>query len=33
LWNALKLTAAGASADEKHALFYGTANRFYRLGL
>jgi predicted TIM-barrel fold metal-dependent hydrolase len=33
LWNALKLTAAGASADEKQELFYGTANRFYRLGL
>jgi len=33
LWNALKLIAKGASADEKHELFFGTANRFYRLGL
>lgn len=33
LWNALKRIAMGASADEKHALFFGTANRFYRLGL
>jgi len=33
LWNALKLTASGASAEEKHELFHGTANRFYRLGL
>jgi len=33
LWNALKRIAAGASADEKRALFFGTANRFYRLGL
>jgi predicted TIM-barrel fold metal-dependent hydrolase len=33
LWNALKLIAKGASKDEKHELFYGTANRFYRLGL
>jgi predicted TIM-barrel fold metal-dependent hydrolase len=33
LWNALKLTAKNASADEKRELFFGTANRFYRLGL
>jgi predicted TIM-barrel fold metal-dependent hydrolase len=33
LWNALKLCAQSASKDEKHELFYGTANRFYRLGL
>ena len=33
LWNALKLIAKGATADEKHELFFGTANRFYRLGL
>ena len=33
LWNALKLIAKSASADEKHDLFFGTANRFYRLGL
>lgn len=33
LWNALKRIAKGASADEKHELFFGTANRFYRLGL
>ena len=29
LWNAFKRLAAGASADEKHALFAGTAARFY----
>jgi predicted TIM-barrel fold metal-dependent hydrolase len=33
LWNALKLIAKNATAAEKHELFYGTANRFYRLGL
>jgi len=33
LWNALKLSVTGASKDEKHELFFGTANRFYRLGL
>ena len=33
LWNALKRVASGASADEKRELFFGTANRFYRLGL
>ena len=31
LWNALKRTAAGASAEEKCALFAGTARRVYRL--
>jgi len=31
LWNAFKRIAAGASADEKAALFAGTAARFYRL--
>jgi L-fuconolactonase len=33
LWNALKRTVSGASADEKADLFFETANRFYRLGL
>jgi predicted TIM-barrel fold metal-dependent hydrolase len=32
LWNAFKRIAAGASTDEKAALFAGTASRFYRLG-
>ncbi|MBL8350354.1 MAG: amidohydrolase family protein [Burkholderiaceae bacterium] len=31
LWNAFKRLAAGASADEKAALFAGTARRVYRL--
>jgi predicted TIM-barrel fold metal-dependent hydrolase len=31
LWNAFKILAAGASADEKRALFAGTAARVYRL--
>ena len=31
LWNAFKRIAAGASDDEKHALFYETAKRIYRL--
>ena len=31
LWNALKRIAAGASADEKRAMFSGTARRVYRL--
>ena len=31
LFNALKRIAAGASADEKKALFSGTARRVYRL--
>ena len=33
LWNAFKRIAAGASADEKTALFSGTAQRAYRLDL
>ncbi|MEK8052959.1 amidohydrolase family protein [Ideonella sp. DXS22W] len=33
LWNAFKRLAAGASADEQHALFAGTAARVYRLDL
>ena len=33
LWNALKRTASGCSADEKAALFSGTASRVYRLDL
>lgn len=33
LFNALKRIAAGLSADEKKAVFSGTANRVYRLGL
>ena len=32
LWNALKRIAAGASHEEKLALFSGTARRVYRLG-
>jgi predicted TIM-barrel fold metal-dependent hydrolase len=31
LWNAFKRIAAGASEDEKHALFHDTAKRVYRL--
>ena len=31
LWNAFKRIAAGASADEKRALFHDTARRIYRL--
>lgn len=31
-WNACKKIAAGASAEERTALFSGTASRFYRLG-
>ena len=31
LWNCFKRLAAGASADEKAALFHGTATRVYRL--
>jgi predicted TIM-barrel fold metal-dependent hydrolase len=31
LWNAFKRIAANASADEKAALFSGTARRVYRL--
>ena len=33
LWNAFKKVAAGCSEDEKHALFFETANRTYRLGI
>ena len=33
LWNAFKILAKGHSADEKTALFSGTAARFYRLDL
>jgi predicted TIM-barrel fold metal-dependent hydrolase len=33
LWNALKRTASGCTADEKAALFSGTAIRVYRLSL
>jgi L-fuconolactonase len=33
LWNAFKLIVKGASPEEKADLFFGTANRFYRLGL
>jgi predicted TIM-barrel fold metal-dependent hydrolase len=33
LWNAYKRIAAGYSAQEKSELFFGTANRIYRLGL
>jgi len=33
LWNAYKRIAARYSASEKTALFFGTANRIYRLGL
>ena len=32
LWNAFKRIATGCSADEKAALFSGTAANFYRLG-
>ena len=32
LWNAFKRIVAGASHDQKRALFAGTAARFYRLG-
>jgi L-fuconolactonase len=31
LWNGFKKIAAGFSDDEKHAMFYGTAERVYRL--
>ena len=33
IWNAFKLTVAGASADEKRALFAQSATRVYRLDL
>ena len=32
LWNAFKRIAAGASANERRALFHDTAQRIYRLG-
>ena len=31
VWNSFKKIAAGYSADEKAAMFFGTANRIYRL--
>jgi len=33
LWNAFRRVAAGYSANEKRALFYGTAATAYRLNL
>lgn len=33
LWNALKRVAADCTVQEKRALFAGTADRFYRLGV
>ena len=33
LWNAFKKITADYSADEKAAMFFGTANRIYRLGI
>jgi predicted TIM-barrel fold metal-dependent hydrolase len=33
LWNAFKKIAAGCSDQDKHALFFETANRTYRLGI
>jgi predicted TIM-barrel fold metal-dependent hydrolase len=32
LWNGFKKMAARYSEAEKHALFYGTAARIYRIG-
>ena len=32
-WNAMKLLLAGYTADERHDMLLGTANRVYRLGL
>jgi predicted TIM-barrel fold metal-dependent hydrolase len=32
VWNAFKRLSAGYSADERAALFHGTAAGFYRLG-
>ena len=32
LWNAFKLMVRDLSPDEKHKLFFETANRVYRLG-
>lgn len=31
LWNGMKKIARDFSADERHAMFYGTAERVYRL--
>jgi predicted TIM-barrel fold metal-dependent hydrolase len=31
IWNAFKRLAAGASVNEKHDLFAGTARRIYKL--
>jgi L-fuconolactonase len=31
MWNAFKKMVATFSEDEKHALFYGTAAKVYRL--
>ncbi|MXY55479.1 MAG: amidohydrolase, partial [Gammaproteobacteria bacterium] len=31
MWNGMKKIAADFSEDEKHAMFYGTAARVYRL--
>lgn len=33
LWNAFKILAKGASAETRNALFFDTANHFYRLNL
>ena len=33
LWNGLKKIAAPFSASERDAMFFGTANRVYRLGV
>ena len=33
VWNAFKKIAADCSEEERNALFFGTANRIYRLGL
>ena len=33
LWNAFKVITAGASDDEKAALYSGTATRVYRLAI
>ncbi len=32
-WNAFKRTVSGASADEKRALFSGTAARVYKIDI
>ena len=32
LWNSFKRISAGFSSEERHALFYGNAERVYRLG-